>query len=143
MRQLMGTWLLRGCVLTIENSRARVPKNTAVCLTGGKRGKCVTNAHVQNTQLSQVGALRSEALWSLARPFLRHRRPPYARRQAEPEWPIDNPGLDKPVNSTGAGGANSAGVTRGYHGYFGPFERANTQYTGVPPGLCCPSIRLK
>jgi hypothetical protein len=31
------------------------------------------------------------------------------------------------LNSTAAGGANSAGVTREHYGYFGPLARANTQ----------------
>jgi hypothetical protein len=50
-----------------------------------------------------------------------------ARRQAVPEWSINDSGVDRPVNSTAAGGASSAGVTREHHGYFGPFARANTQ----------------
>jgi hypothetical protein len=58
---------------------------------------------------------------------LRYHRLPDARRQATPEWPIDNPGVDRPENSTGAGGANNTGVTRELHGYFGPFARANIQ----------------
>jgi hypothetical protein len=40
---------------------------------------------------------------------------------------MGNQGVDKPINSTGTGGANNTGVTRELHGYFDPFARANIQ----------------
>jgi hypothetical protein len=54
-------------------------------------------------------------------------RLPDARKQATPEWSIDDPEVDRPLNSTGAGGASNTGVSRELHGYFGPFARANIQ----------------
>jgi hypothetical protein len=98
-------------------------KKTVACFTGGKRGKWFCSRH------------------SLQLDCLRYRRFPDARRQATPECSIGDPGVDRPLNSTGTGGASNTAVTRELHGHFGPFARANIQ---VPPGLwwrSAPSIQ--